>query len=409
MPSLESVCVTIWVRVGSRHEEEKTAGIAHFLEHMTFKGGKIYKNASEVSIALETLGASYNASTSREWTDFYVKVRKSDLDRAFEILSDMILTPRFNASDIERERGVIIEELAMSEDVPSDKVGDIFMERMYKGNALARDIAGSKKTVKKIGKEDFKDFRDKHYHTGNMLISVAGGVTEKEVKNTAEKYFSGVHTGDYSIYETFTFPHMDTQIALHYKKTEQAHVVIGYPGFKRGHTKRYAENMLVTVLGRGMSSRLFTEVREKRALAYSVGSSISRFMDTGLFDTYAGVDPSKIEETIKVILDEHNKLTNPKTGKISKAELSKAKEYMKGRSALALEDSSAVNDFFGQRALFAQVGDKIETPEEVFKKIDEVKVEELYDVARELFDPKKLVMAIVGPYKDEEKFLGLVD
>lgn len=403
MPSLESVCVTVWVKVGSRYEKEDQAGVAHFLEHMAFKGGKKYQDAFAVAQALESLGAQYNAATSREWTNFYIKVRKEDLEKAFDILSDMIIYPRFKDEDIENERRVILEEIAMNEDSPSDKVGDVFMQKIYEGNSLGRDIAGYTDTVKKLSKDDFMKFRQKHYHAGNMLITVAGGVQENEVKNLAESYFGKINLGKNYSFEKFLQNQNKPKIALFTKETEQAHIILGFFGYPRWHELRYAENLLVTILGRGMSSRLFVEVREKRGLAYSVGSSISRFTDIGLFDTYAGVDPKNAIETIKVILNEHKKVSG-KNSKISKAELSKAKEFVKGTTALSLEDSSSVNSFFGNRALFARTEKDIETPSQVFSEIDKVEVDQIINVAENLFDIKKLTIAVVGPFKDEFLF-----
>ncbi|MCX7928902.1 MAG: insulinase family protein [Patescibacteria group bacterium] len=403
MPFFESVCVTVWIRVGSRYEDENQAGIAHFLEHMAFKGGKKYKNASIVSSALESLGAQYNAATSREWTNFYVKVRKSDLPKAFDILSDIILYPRFRDEDIDRERKVIIEEIAMNEDSPSDKVGDIFMEKIYEGNSLGRDIAGYPKTVKKFVKKDFMKFRKKHYYANNMLITVAGGVKEIEVKKIAENYFGSLQSGNSHSFENFFPNQKEPKIALLHKKTEQAHIVLGFLGYPRWHQNRYAENLLATILGKGMSSRLFTEVREKRGLAYSVGSSVSRFTDVGLFETYVGVDPKNAIEVVKVILNEHKKLTETKD-EISQKELSKAKEFVKGTLALSLEDSSSVNNFFGNRALFARTEKDIETPKEVFERLDQVTTDEIYQVAKDIFDINKITIAVVGPFENQSLF-----
>lgn len=404
MPSLESMCLTVWVRVGSRFEDEKIAGISHFLEHMTFKGSKKYQTAQKVSETLDALGAEYNAATSNEWTNFYIKVRVGQMEKAFDVLSDMLLHPRFLPEDIERERGVILEELSMSEDVPMSKVGDIFMEKMFEGNPLNRDIIGTKESVNAINQKNFIDFRNEYYTANNMLITVSGGVEEKEAVALCEKYFGSLPQGSLTNFLSFVPAQSAPKLVMKKKETEQAHIIVGFLGYQRGHERRFAENILATILGRGMSSRLFLEVREKRGLAYSVGSSLSRFIDVGVFDTYAGVDPSKTPEAIKVILNEHYKLINEKA-MVTNEELAKAKEYIKGRTALALEDSSAVNDYYGQRALFLS---DIETPEDVFEKIDAVTEAEILAVAREIFVPERLTLAVIGPFEDTEKFEKLI-
>lgn len=400
MPTLESATVTVFVGVGSRFEPEKISGISHFIEHMAFKGSKKYKTARDVSETIDSMGADYNAATSKDWTNFFIKSRATNIEKSFDVLSDMILNPTLDETEIEKERGVILEEISMQDDTPMDKIGDIFVELAFKGNQLACDIAGTKKTVSHIKRNDFTSFRNTHYKGGNIVITVAGGINEVEIETLAKKYFYEVEQGEREYPVPFELNQTKPKLKVEYKKSEQAHFILGFMANGRTYPKRYSENVLATILGRGMSSRLFHEIREKRGLAYSVGTSISRYVDTGIFETYAGVDLKRIDEAIGVMLDQHYGMVTKKFP-ITDYELTKAKEYMKGRIALALEDTIAVCDYFGQRSLFMET---IESPEEIFKKIDAVTIDEVYDSAKELFIPEHLNLAIIGPFKDEERF-----
>lgn len=404
MPTLESAAVTVFIGVGSRFESTEIAGISHFIEHMAFKGSKTYKTAQEVSEYIDAMGADYNAATSKDWTNFFIKSRAQNLEKSFAVLSDMILDPILDETEIEKERGVILEEIKMQEDTPMDKIGDIFMELVFDGNPLAVDIAGTQKSVNRIKRDDFINFRNMHYFGGNIVITVAGGITSAQVEKLAQTYFGNVGSGLQEVPPLFTNAQYKPKLKVEYKKSEQAHFILGFLGNHRNHPKRYAENVLATILGRGMSSRLFHEIREKRGLAYSVGTSITRFSDTGVFETYAGVDVKRIDEAIAVMLEQHYGISNSQFP-IESGELKKAKEYMKGRIALALEDTVSVCDYFGQRTLFM---DSIETPEEIFDKIDAVTIDDLYQSASELFKPEHLNLSVIGPYKDETRFGKLI-
>ncbi len=407
LPNLESATITVWVKTGSRNEEVRINGISHFLEHMVFKGSKKRPSALEISKAVDAIGGEFNAATSKDWTNFYIKARVASLETAFDVLSDMVLNPLLKKEEIEREKGVIIEEIAMYEDTPMIKIGDVFEELMFAGSSLGRDVAGTADSVRRMAKSDFERYRELHYYPDNMLITVSGGVSEKEVRELVEKYFGELQSGpkkDKPAFNKFSARQVGPQIKLHSKKKEQAHLILGFLGHGRGYEGRFAEAILSAILGGGMSSRLFIEVRERRGLAYAVKTSIDRYIDTGYLATYAGVDPKKIEETITVMLDQHYGISNGQFP-ISKEELIKAKEYLKGHLALALEDTKEVNDFVGLNELFLG---KVETPEEIFKKVDKVMIEDVVDAAKKLFRPERLNLAIIGPYKDADKFKKLI-
>src|SRR3972149_8952845 len=405
MPSLESATVTVWVKPGSRNEDKKLQGISHFLEHMAFKGSKKYPSPVAVTGFLDGLGSEYNAGTSHEWTNFYVKVRVGILEKAFEILSEVITKPILDSREIEKEKGTILEEIAMHEDTPMEKIGDIFQETICPEHPLGRDIAGVPESVKAFKRQDFMKYRQNHYGSNNMLITVAGGISEKIVLNLAKKYFSGLGFVKKPEVEKFTKSQNKMKVKVVNKKTEQAHFILGYPAYSRTHKDRYGESVLSIILGKGMSSRLFNEIRWKRGLAYAIYTSAARFIDTGYLATYEGVDPNNCEEALKVTLDQIYGLAEGKYP-IKDKEIRKAKEYIKGRTALALEDTAAVNDFFGERALFHG---SIETPEEVLEKIEKVTIGDVVRVAKDIFKKQKLNLAIIGPFKDKEKFSKILN
>ncbi|MGB6838952.1 MAG: pitrilysin family protein, partial [Microgenomates group bacterium] len=404
MPSMESATVTIWVGVGSRFETDKIAGLSHFLEHMVFKGSKRRPSAKKISEAIDAIGGEFNAGTSKEWTNFYVKARAEKLDIAFDVLSDMVLNPLLKKGDIDREKGVILEEMAMYEDTPMVKISDYFERLIFKGNPLGRDTIGTKESIKAITRDDFERYREIHYGNNNMLITVAGGVKEGRALLLAEKYFGELESKSKSKTKKFKSKQKEPRVKLHSKKNEQAHFILGFHASPMGAKERFVEGVLCTILGQGMSSRLFTEVREKRGLAYAVATNIDRAVDAGHIATYAGVDVKRIDEAIKVTLDEHYKLASGRSG-ITKEELTKAKEYIKGHLALSLEDTKGINSFFGIRQLLLN---KVETPNDVFKGVDKVTIDEVLRVSRELFVPERLSLAIIGPYKNQAKFEKLI-
>jgi len=406
MPSSESVTLTVWCHVGSRFEEEKIAGLSHFLEHIVFKGSKKRPSARAISEAVDGIGGEFNAATSKEWTNFYIKAAKNNLETAFDVLSDMILNPLIKKDEVQREKGVILEEKSMYEDTPMMNIGEVFESTIFNGNTLGRDTIGTEKAIKNMTQYDFLLYRSTHYHPDNMLITVAGGVTEKEVLKLSEKYFKNLKSGNSKITlpKKFSQKQINPETKLKNKKADQAHLILGFLGSPLGHPDRFAESVLSVILGKGMSSRLFIEIRERRGLAYSVHSDIEHYTDTGYIATYAGVDPKKVEEAIKVILSECYKLTTSKNG-LTRQELVKAKEYLKGHIALALENTSTVNQFFGEQELLLG---RIETPEEMYKKIDKVELTDLIRVAKKLFKKQNLNLAIIGPYNNEVKFRKLL-
>ena len=409
MPSLESVTVTVWIKTGSRNENSKNSGVSHFLEHMFFKGTTNRPTAKQIAEEIDSIGGIQNAGTAKEYTEYYIKCRADKVETAFNLLSDMTLNSLLDATEIEREKGTIIEEIRMYEDTPMINIGEVFEGLIYSGHTLEMDIAGTEKTVGGMKRNDFIDYRKSFYTAENMILTVAGGVTEKESLDLANKYFEKLPTSKViDLDNKFKVSQSAPKVKLHSKKKEQAHIILGYIADGKNYKNKYAQTILSTILGGGSSSRMFTEVRERRGLAYSIRTSMDRYTDIGYLGTYAGLDTKRAEEAVKVMLDEHQKIANSpmrSSSAITTQELTKSKEYLKGHLALALEDTSDVSSFFGDQELFS---DEVLTPEEVFKKIDKVTMDEVNFEAKRLFVPERVNLAIIGPYENDNEFVKIL-
>ena len=406
MPSLESVTVSVWIKTGSRNENSKNNGISHFLEHMFFKGTTNRPTAKQIAEEIDSIGGIQNAGTSKEYTQYYIKCRADKIEIAFDLLSDMAINSLLDESEIEREKGTIIEEIRMYEDTPMISIGEVFESLIYSGHTLGMDIAGTEKTVGGMKRNDFIDYQRNFYTPENMILAIAGGVTEKQTLELAEKYFEKMpYAISHKPYGKYVSKQEKPVLKLHPKKKEQTHVILGFLADGKNYKGKYAQTILSAILGGGMSSRMFTEVRERRGLAYAIRTSMDRYTDIGYMGTYAGLDTKRAVEAVGVMLDQHYQILDLRA-QILDPELRKAKEFLKGHLALALEDTSDVSSFFGDQELFS---DKVLTPEEVFKKIDKVTMDEVNFEAKRLFVPERLNLAIIGPYEDDEKFKKLLD
>lgn len=410
----QSATVLVMVRTGSRDEPARLAGVSHFLEHMVFKGTKKYPNALVLSSTIDSIGGEFNAFTSKEFTGFYIKSAVKHLERGVDVLSEMLTRPKLSSADIEREKGVIVEEINMYEDLPPKKVADIYERLMYGNTSLGRETIGSSKTVTALERDDFLDYLAKQYTSGRMVVGVVGGVetggwSVEKVRDLIEKSFVGVGRGADGWGKAVKVDQKVAAVSFFKKETGQAHFVLGVRGFKRGHPDRYALTVLATLLGGNMSSRLFTEIREKRGLAYYVRADMDTFFDVGSLNVSAGVVLSKLDEAIRVTLEQFRLVCLGKgAGSISKKEMVQAKEYLKGRFILQLEDSHEVADFYVRRFLLER---KILTPEQLLVKIDAVSKEDLIRVARKIFVTSHLNLAVIGPYsdkKDGQRFIKLL-
>lgn len=407
IPSLESVTVSVWVKTGSRNENKNNNGVSHFLEHMFFKGTTNRPTAKQIAEEIDQIGGVQNAGTSKEYTEYYIKCRADKIEVAFDLLSDMTLNSLLEKSEIEREKGTIIEEIRMYEDTPMMNIGEVFEGLIYDEHTLGMNIAGTEKTVAGMKREDFINYRKAFYNPENMILTVAGGVDEKSVLALSQKYFSKliVNNEKLIIKDNYKTTQAQPKIKLHGKKKEQTHVILGFRADGKNYKNKYAQTVLSTILGGGMSSRMFTEVRERRGLAYSIRTSMDRYTDIGYLGTYAGLDTKRATEAVKVMLDQHYQITNHQS-LVTSSELTKSKEFLKGHLALALEDTSDVSSFFGDQELFCQ---KVLTPEEVFKEIDKVTMDEVNYEAKRLFVPERLNLAIIGPYENDEEFKKIIN
>lgn len=410
MSAMESATVQILIGSGSRDENVKKQGLAHFLEHMVFKGTKRYPTSASISAAVDGIGGEINASTGKERTGYYIKAWERYLSLAFDILSQFISAPRLLEREIEKEKGVIIEEIAMYEDLPMYKAPYLFEELLFDKTSLGWDTAGTPETVRGMEKKDFAGFIADYYQPENMVLSVAGKFERGAVLKLAEKYFGKLKSGGQVTWQSGNLktrqpdnPSRKPEIRMVNKKTEQAHIVLGVRGNPLGHPDRYKEAVLASILGGGMSSWLWNEIREKRGLAYYVRCDIDHYKDTGYMAARAGVKLDSVEEAIKVILGQFDKIAT--SGKIKDRELTKAKEYLKGRLALGLEDTHSVSEFFGDQELFEK---DVRTVEQVMAGIDEVTLGDVHKLAADFFTSPKLNLAVVGPYEDADKFQKLL-
>ncbi len=398
----QSVVVDFFVKTGSRSESPKEIGISHFLEHFLFKGTQKYPSALAITELVDSIGAEMNANTGKEHTQFYIKSHSDHLELIFGILTDIIQKPMLNPAELEREKGVIIEELNMYGDMPMVQVDENLEKIMWDGSPLSRSIVGTKDTVMKMNTRMFRDYMARHYQTPNMILGVSGKFSRKKLDSLIKKHWGEVPKKSFHKWTRFSDKQKKPNIHLQYKDTEQGHLAIGFKGFPFGDKRNHAALLLGAILGGGMSSRLFTEVRERRGLAYYVRSSAHSYQDTGIFHISSGVQVDKIQDAITVILGELRRIM---TVPVDAKELEKAKSYVKGRTTLALEDNQARLDWCIEQEAFHR---KIQVPEELFRKIDKVTAKEIQEIAEQLFRTEKMNLAIIGPYKSEKVFAKLI-
>ena len=398
LPAFRSVTAIVLAGAGSRYEKKETNGISHFLEHMFFKGTVRRPKAIDISHALDAIGADYNAFTGKEGTGYHIKAAAPHLPLMLDMLADMVWNSKFDPAEIEKERGVIIEEINMYEDTPMRKVAEVYEEVLFGDQPLGWDISGKKEVIRAIQRQDFFEYINARYVPNNLVVSIAGDFDKKQVLALVKKHFGGKDSREVSSY----LPVIENQdrpfSRVVYKKTDQAHLVVGFRGLAIGSPDRYNAAILATILGGGMSSRLFVNVREKRGLAYYVRADNEAYLDTGTLAASAGVDLTRIDEALRVILAEFGQIAREK---VAEDELKKAKEYVKGRIVLSWEDSRTVAFSFGSDELLEG---RVRTLDEYLARIDEVKSEDVLRVAQFLITNSKLNLAVIGPFKDKEPF-----
>ncbi len=398
----ESVVVDFFVKTGSRSETVKENGISHFLEHFLFKGTKKYPSALAISELIDSIGGEMNANTGKEHTQYFIKAHRSYLGLIFEVLTDMLQTPLLDPVELKKEKGVIVEEINMYKDIPMAEIENVLEGTMWPKTSLGRDIAGTKQVVTKFNSEMFRKYMHAHYQPKNMIIGVSGKFKRSHVDLLVNKFWKNIRPGKSDGWNKVLDHQKRPRLKVQYKDTEQAHLALGFKGLSFNDKRNSAASVLAAILGGGMSSRLFTEVREKRGLAYYVRSSSANFQDTGIFQIGAGVQVNKIEEALKVIIMELERI---KSLTVNSKELLKAKEYIKGKSTLALEDNQNKLDWFLEQVAFYN---KIQTPGDYFKDIDKVTSAEVKRVANSFFRKKRMSLAVIGPYKSDKMFRKLI-
>jgi predicted Zn-dependent peptidase len=390
MPAVRSVAMGIWLRSGSRQEREEENGISHFLEHMLFKGTK-NRTAEEIARAADSIGGHLDAFTAKECSSFSIKVLDEHLQRAFDILADLVKNPLFHPEHIAKERQVIQEEIKMVEDTPDDLVHEIFTQTYWRGHALGRPILGTRQSVGRFKRGQLHDYFQRHYAPGNMLIAAAGHVEHAQVVELAAKEFGAAPAGARLGESPTPIPHPHIKHRRK-KELEQVHICLGTPGYPQTHARRFACYILNTVLGGGMSSRLFQNIREKRGLAYAVFSTLSSFRDAGCLSIYAGTATERAAEVVQLIVEEFRRL---KETPLSDEELQRAKDYLKGSLLLSLE--STMSRMSNLARLEMYFGRYISL-DEIAAEVDAVTTDAVLAVARELFATDRLALTVLGPH-----------
>jgi len=395
MPHTRSVSICVFIGVGSRYETEPQAGISHFIEHLCFKGTAKRTTAREICEAIEGVGGIINGGTDKELTLYWCKVAQPHFPIALDVLADMLLHSKFDPANIERERQVIIEEINMGKDSPPQLVDMLIDELLWPNHSLGRDIAGSKESVASITQDMMLGYLARQYLPGNTVVSIAGAVEHQEMVNAAGQtlgnWVNPQPRSKYWAYKEQPFP----RLRIETKDTEQAHLCLAVTGLPLLHPKRFTLDLLNVILGEGMSSRLFTEIRDRLGLAYSIHSYLEHFLDTGSVTVYAGVEPKNLQVAIKAILEQLSQLKET----IPEAELSKAKELSKGHLLLRMEDSRSVAGWMGGQEILTE---RILSVDQVVSIIDAITTEELRQLAQELLVASQLRLAVVGPVAKDE-------
>lgn len=405
----KTTTLLVMVATGSKYETRTTSGLSHFLEHMFFKGTEKRPDTLTITTLLDRVGGEYNAFTGKEYTGYWIKVAHQETKLALDVLSDMLLNSNFSSEEIERERGVIIEEVNMYQDNPMMHVEDVFEECVYGDTPAGWSIIGTKKNISNFTRQDFVTYFQNQYRTANSFVCMVGNIP------TGAKKLVGAHFSSWkkgkpqpklAVKERQTSP----AIKLEYKKTDQAHLLLGVRTSAFGQPDELILKMIAATLGGSMSSRLFIHLRERNGLCYYVRTNAEHFTDSGYLATQAGVPVNKIEQAIKIIVNEYKAIANEL---LSPKELQKVKRFISGRLTLSLEGTDDLANWYGrQLVLRAQQpqGNRqpLVTPQEFLKEINKISAQEIRQVAKKIFNPKKLNLAVIGPYQKEGQFRKLL-
>lgn len=393
-----AVTVLALVGTGSKYEKKEISGISHFLEHMFFKGTKKRPDKLEVAETLDKVGGIYNAFTGEDYTGYFAKVEASRFELALDWVSDIFLNSLLPEKEIEREKGVITEEINMIFDNPMAHVGILWSKLLYGDQPAGWDIAGTKESVSQMTRLKLLDYMRSQYVASNTIVCVAGKIENSHAVNKVKDYFSHISAVPFKLKTKVAERQTQPECMVHQKETDQTHLCFGVRGYNLFHPKKYAQDVLGVILGGMMSSRLFMEVRDRLGLAYYIKTDVDSNPDTGYLATQAGVDNKNTEKAVSVILREYKKISRQK---VPVDELKKAKDYITGKMALLMEPSDALASFYGSEELLSK---EILTPEQIYAKINKVSVDDVLGVARDIFIPEKMNLALIGPLKDKAPF-----
>ncbi len=388
MPHVRSVSIGVWLTRGSRHESDERSGIAHFVEHMLFKGTDS-RTAEDIAQAIDSIGGQLDAFTSKEYAGYYIKVLDEHLPLAVELLADVVLHPLFADEDVEREKKVILEEIKMVEDTPDDLVHEIFTEHFWAGHPLGRPILGTPQTVESFNHGLLFDYFRDAYIAPNLIVSAAGNLQHETLRDLVAQAFLRVGRSGSAV--NGGGPRTAPQVVVREKDLEQSHICLGAPGYHQVHDDRYASYILNTVLGGSMSSRLFQNIREKRGLAYAVFSGLSAYRDAGMLTVYAGCAAESVGEVVDLVVEE---MRGMKATPLGEAELRRAKDHLKGSLMLSLESTSSRMSHLARQDIYF---DQHFTLDETLEGIERVTVGDVQRVAGDLFSNGSLGATVLGP------------
>jgi predicted Zn-dependent peptidase len=402
MHETKAMTALVLVKVGSRYETRKINGVSHFVEHLMFKGTNKRPTSLDISKELDGIGAEYNAFTSKDHTGYYIKANYEKAELALEMMSDMLFNSKFEAHEIERERGVIIEEINMYEDNPLMFAEDLFEQTVYGDHPLGWHISGPKEVIKSVNREDILKYHHDYYQPKNMLVAIAGRMDAKML-SLIKKYFGqAVNKNPVKKYPKIIISQTSPHLSLKYKDTEQVQLCLGFRSYDYFDEKLYTLYLLSVILGGNMSSRLFTSIREKKGLCYFIRAGVNVYQDTGNLMIQAGLDKTRIKEAITEILKE---LAKAKKDGVTADELQKAKDFLKGKLILDFESSDHVAAWFSKQELLT---DKMLTPTEQIALLEKVTTENIKKIADEVIVSSRLNVSLIGPYKEKKEFSTLL-
>jgi predicted Zn-dependent peptidase len=397
-----TVTVLVMVEAGSKYETKNITGLSHFLEHMCFKGTEKRPSAKHISGELDAIGSHYNAFTSQEYTGYYAKAEARHLDKLLDVVSDLYLHQTLPEAEIEKEKGVIIEEINMYEDMPHRHVHDLYMEVLYGDQPAGWEIAGTRESVKAMKRQDFVEYRNSHYVGDATTVIVTGNVDENKIFTAVERSFAGINRTEKKEKEKVVESQTVPQIKTKFKQTDQAHLVLGVRSFDVYDPRQVTLKVMEGVLSGGMSSRLFQKLREEMGVCYYVRAFEDSYTDHGSMAVAAGVTTERVAEVVSVLLGEFKKLA---TEKVGAEELQKVKDYMVGSMFLGLESSDSIAEFYGYQEVLRR---PVFTPDDFSKKIRAVTADDIQTIAKEIFINKGLNFAIIGPFEDGKKFESIL-